>query len=149
MDERGQLIETLDDARTEMRAALEVVDRSQEVSGRWTIKEVLAHITGWDSVTLASLRALAAGDTPRRSISGGIDAYNAQIAAECEGLGFEQVLERWELAREQLKAAVGDVPGDRLTERFVFPWGAHGTIADMLMVLAAHEEEHAEETRAR
>ena len=61
MDEKAKLIQQLDEARAKMRAVLEGIDTRVEIYPTWTIKEVLAHIAGWDDVSASSLRLHAGG----------------------------------------------------------------------------------------
>lgn len=47
-----------------MRTAIEGLDLHVEIYPGWTLKEVLAHITGWDDAAIASLHAHLADDVP-------------------------------------------------------------------------------------
>ena len=64
MDERTHLLTDLDEARQRMRTAIEGLDLHVEIYPGWTLKEVLAHITGWDDAAIASLHAHLADDVP-------------------------------------------------------------------------------------
>jgi hypothetical protein len=143
MDEGERLLERLDQARRAMQAALIDADRKREIYPQWTIKQILAHIAGWDEIAADALRAHAAGDTPRRLAANGIDAQNAQMVAGCEALTHEQVVDNWRAARRQLKAVISEMPPEKLGEAFLFPWGAKGNTARIVAILADHEKEHA------
>jgi len=147
MEERTHLIQQLDEARAKMRAVLVDMDTQMEIYPDWTVKQVLAHITGWDDAIIASLRAHAGGDEPGTPASRGIDFYNAQSVAERKALAYDQVVKEWELAREQLKTAIKEMPAERLEEPLLFPWGQVGTIAQLVAIFAHHEEEHAGDIR--
>jgi hypothetical protein len=148
MEERERLLERLDQARRAMQAVLTDVDTQREIYPQWTIKEILAHIGGWDEVATDALRAHAAGDTSPRLAVSGIDAQNAQMVACCEELTYEQVVGNWKLARRQLKAVLSEMPTERLGEAFPFPWGGKGNTARVVAILADHEKEHATEVLA-
>jgi hypothetical protein len=145
MEEKTRLIQRLDQAREKMQAVLADVDTQTEIYPTWTIKHVLAHITGWDDATTSSLRAHAGGEEPATPAARGIDFYNAQSVATREALSYEQIVKEWKLAREQLKAAINEMPAEIFGEPLLFPWGATGTIAQVVAIFAGHEEEHARE----
>lgn len=145
MHERDQLIQDLDKARAAMRAALVDIDTAMPVYPGWTIKHVLAHITGWDDATIAALRAHAGGDEPGTPANRGIDHYNAQSVAERAPLPYDRIVQEWELAREQLKTVLRDLPLEKFEEPLLFPWGATGTVAQIVGIMIHHEIEHAEE----
>jgi len=147
MEEKRRLIQQLDQARETMRAVLAEVDTQMEIYPNWTIKQVLAHITGWDEATCSSLRAHARGEEPAVPAALGIDLYNAQSVAACEALNYEQISEEWELAREDLKAAIEEMPDELFNEPLLLPWGQTGTIEQVVAIFADHEEEHTREIR--
>ncbi len=147
MDEKSRLIERLDQARATMRAVLAIVDTHRSIYPDWTIKEVLAHIAGWDDASAASLRAHALGNEPATPAARGIDYYNAESVSTRETLDYDHVVKEWEMAREELKAAINDMPPDKLNQSMLFPWGDTGTIAQLVAIFAGHEKEHAKEIR--
>jgi uncharacterized damage-inducible protein DinB len=147
-EERARLIERLDEAREKMRAVLVDIDTRMEIYPSWTIKHVLAHITGWDDATIASLRAHAGGDEPGTPASRGIDVYNAESVETRDALDYEHIIQEWELAREQLKDAINEMPPEKLVEPLLFPWGQTGTVAQIVAIFANHEEEHAGDVQA-
>lgn len=143
MEEGERLLERLDQARRAMQAALIDIDTEREIYPQWTIKQILAHIGGWDQVATDALRAHAAGESPRKLAASGIDALNAQMVAGCEALSYEQIIGNWRLARRQLKAAISELPPEKLGEALLFPWGGKGNTARIVAILADHEKEHA------
>ena len=147
MNKRTRLIQQLDRAREEMRAVLAGVDHRQEFYPGWAVKQVLAHISAWDDVTTAALRAHARGEEPAPLDVRDIDAYNAQAVAAREALSTDQVVAEWELAREQLKAAINGLSAEKLIEPLLYPWGGSGTVAQIAGIMAHHEEEHVREMR--
>jgi len=79
----------------------------------------------------------------------GIDAYNAESIHTRETLDEERIAKEWELAREELKAAIRDFPPERLNVPLLFPWGRTGSVQQLVEVLVEHEgDEHASELRA-
>ncbi len=149
MDERAQLLRRLDAAREAMRALVRDIDRHQEVYPGWTIKQVLAHIAGWDDATIASLQAHISGEEPGVPAALGIDHYNAQSVATRAALTYDQVVGEWELAREQLKAIIRQMSEEKFRQPLLFPWGRTGTVESLVTLFAGHEQEHVAEIRQR
>ena len=147
MEEKTRLIQQLDAARVKMRAELADIDQQVEIYPGWTIKHVLAHIAGWDDATIASLRAHAGGEEPGTPATEGIDAYNEASVATRDPLSYDRIAKEWELARDQLKAAIKDMPPEKFDEPLLFPWGETGTVAQIVGIFAHHENGHAEEIR--
>ena len=145
MEERTRLIRQLDKARAMIRAAMVGVDTKIVIYPAWTVKHVLAHIAAWEDVSVASLRVFAKGEEPAPAALRDIEGYNAQIAATCGALSYDHVAKEWELARDQLKSVLNEMPAEKFTQRLLFPWGPIGTIGHIIGILADHEEEHAED----
>ena len=143
MDEGERLIEELGKAQSAMQRALSRVDTRAEICPGWTVKEVLAHIAGWDEVGTSAVRAHVAGETPPPLDVQGIDAYNAHVVAGCETLTYEEVVQRWRMARRQFVHAIDEAPREKLRDRAQFPWGETGNIARLVSILVEHEREHA------
>lgn len=148
MDEKTRLIQELDTARAHLQAALDQVSRKAEIYPHWTLKELLAHLTGWDEAVTASLRAHAGGREPAVPASRGINLYNAQSVETREALSYEQVVRECQLAREQLKAALNALPPEKFSQPMVFPWGQSGAVEKLVRVFVEHDEEHTAEIRA-
>ncbi len=150
MDEREELIQELDQSRGVLLELLSGIPADSEIYSGWTLRQFYAHLTGWDAVVTASLREHAAGRSPAAPVLNGIDAYNAESIHTRETLDDEHILKEWEQAREELKAAIRDVPPERLNVPLLFPWGRTGSVRQLVEVLVEHEgEEHASELRTR
>jgi hypothetical protein len=148
VEERERLIDQLDQAHAEMRAALAGAGPETAANHAWGVKELLAHLAGWDAVTRDALLGHAVGAPSATPARDGIDAYNARSVAARRGLSYEQTLEDWGRTREELRQALTALPVAKLAERLVFPWGPKGTVARLVAIIAGHEQEHAHELRA-
>lgn len=147
-DEQNQLIEELDTARAEMRALIADLTPESEIYPGWTLRQFLAHLTGWDDVTATTLRAHARGETPATPVSAGIDAYNAESVATRETLDLAHIVKEWELARDELKAAIRALSPEQMAVPLLHPWGRVSTVAKLVNIMIHHEGvEHAEELR--
>ena len=72
------------------------------VTGDWSVRDILAHVTTWEEEALTHLPLVLAGGTPPRySIRyGGIDAFNARMTKQKRSLSLSEV-------RAQLAATHG------------------------------------------
>lgn len=138
-------IKRLKDSRQELNNALESISPEAGITEAWTIKEVLAHIAGWDDVCAAAIRILAAGDDPEVTVPQGIDAFNAEMAAAWAEKDYQQALQYFHKSRQEFITAIDSVPENLVTAEFTLPWGGKGTIKQIVDILANHELEHAEE----
>jgi uncharacterized damage-inducible protein DinB len=148
MRDREHLLDELQASRDEMRAVLARVSPDQEIYPGWTVKQLLAHITGWDEAVNASLRAhLGCGEPDLLTITG-IDSYNAESVAARETQSLEEVMHGFNLARRELIALVREIPEERWDEDHLYAWGERGTVSKELAIFIHHEREHAVEIRA-
>src|SRR5206468_12381242 len=67
------------------------------VSGAWSVRDIIAHVTTWEEEALKHLPSILEGRRPPRySVTyGGIDAFNAQMTKLKEGLSLAAVF--WQL----------------------------------------------------
>jgi uncharacterized damage-inducible protein DinB len=143
MSEKKRLLRWFDQARAEMRSTLEGIDTEQEIYPGWRIRENIAHITGWEEVTLKSLQAFLEGGEPYLLPVQGIDQHNADLIAARQSMTYEEALHEWEETREALISAIAELSEGDLETRITFPWGPRGTLRDMLAIIADHEGDHA------
>ena len=148
-DEQHQLIQELDEARAIMHALIANLKPESEIYPGWTLRQFLAHLTGWDDVTAATLRAHARDETPATPVVNGIDFYNAESVATREALDLDHILKEWELARAELKAAIGALTPEQMAAPLLHPWGRVSTVEKLVRIMIHHEgQEHADELRA-
>lgn len=142
---KTDLLRELDKSRGEMLVVLGLADASREIYPGWTIRQVLAHLTGWDEAVTASLQAFLEGSTAAIASYRGINEYNARSVETRVDLSYEQTRREWEVARVELRAALEAIPDSQLDTEMTYPWGARGSLRDLIGVIYSHEEEHAEE----
>ncbi len=149
MKDKATLLAEFDRARNRMRGVLEGINPELGIYPDWSVKELLAHLAGWDDATILALQALEAGNEPPLLAMRGIDFYNAQTVAERSELNYEQIVKEWELVREQLVNLLDEMPEELIGKRIVSPWGAIMPVATLIQIMIDHEEEHAEVVEAR
>jgi hypothetical protein len=145
--EQHALLQQLDQARADLEALLPRVDPAREIYPGWTIRQLLAHMTGWDDANIASLRTHAAGRVPATSANMGIDAYNAQTVTSRQDLDLDHVTKEWRLTRQTLRTIVEEMPEEKFKASLIVPWGGTGTVSSLLEVFIEHEHEHAGDLR--
>jgi uncharacterized protein (TIGR03083 family) len=148
-DKREELIQRLNEARTVLNDLLADIPPETEIYPGWTLRQFYAHLTGWDDAVAASLRAHALGQVPATPAVKGVDAYNAESVATRSTLDYDRIVREWHLAREEVNAALRELPLEKLDDPIVFAWGPTGSVEKMIGVFVWHEgEEHANELRA-
>ena len=145
MTKREELIAILQRSRTKMLSQLDEIDLNRKIYPLWTIREMLAHLSGWDDAVIAFLQSLMAGQIPATPASRGIDAYNAETVATREGLDYDHIYREYIQTRKILITLLQDIPEEKIESEYVLPWGEPGTLVDIINIFGPHEEEHAED----
>lgn len=144
MDKIHELLNEFEQARQKTRRQLEGIDVYMEIYPNWTVKELLAHLAGWDDATIVALQAHSQGEATPLLALRGIDAYNEQTVGERSNLDYAQIVQEWDLVREQLVAILKELPPEQLKDRIVSPWGPMLNVEQLIRIMIEHEEEHAE-----
>jgi hypothetical protein len=140
----AELVQMLDDSRAALNAALEGIDPGRVLYGEWQIKHFLAHIAGWDEVTIAALRALGRGNAFEIPVYQGIDDFNRRSVEARREQSFERIQADWVNLREELKRSLAALPPAILEQPMLLPWGQNGTAEGLIRIMIEHEFEHAE-----
>jgi hypothetical protein len=82
------------------------------VTGTWSVKDIVAHVTVWEEEALHHLPAVLAGRRPPRySVThGGINAFNAKMTEQHRALPLAEVLRRRDDTHRRLVAFIQRVP---------------------------------------
>ena len=86
------------------------------VTGAWSVKDIIAHVTTWEEEALKHMPViLAGGRPPRYSVTyGGIDALNARMTDQKKDLPLSEVLAQQEAVHQCLLALIEGLPADQL-----------------------------------
>jgi len=111
--------------------------------GTWSIRDIIAHISGWQQEMTPALERLARGERP---ISAGVsyddvDVWNARFASARRGREVTDVLLELDRTHERFMHAAAQVPDDRYV-----PDKTAWKIVDLNG--AHHYREHGDEIRA-
>lgn len=142
------LLSRLDETRLRLVQLLPGIPQDKEIYPGWTIKHLLAHISGWDAATIDSLRAHVAGRQPATPADRGIDEYNVRTVASRTDLDYQQVLKEWALTRQTLRSIIEQMPEDKFRQPLIVPWGGKDTVASLVEIYREHEGEHARDISA-
>src|SRR5882672_12519712 len=87
------------------------------VTGTWSVKDIIAHVTWWEEEALTHLPLIVAGGRPPRySVTyGGIDAFNAKMTKQRKDLSLADVLRQRDDVHRRLIALVRTAPETELT----------------------------------
>jgi hypothetical protein len=139
---KEQLIRELVEARKGFEAAMAAVSVDEEVYPDWTLKELLAHIAGWDVVVLDILQAHARSEAPTPLAAKSINAYNELMVERRSRLNYEQVLAEFRQRRAEVLETLDTMPQERFDAPVQYPWGGEGTLPEMVAIFSEHEAEH-------
>ncbi len=92
------------------------------VTGDWSVKDILAHVTWWEEEALAHLPTILENRTPPRySVTyGGINAFNAQKTEQKRDLTLSQVLRQQADTHRRLVDLIQSVPEDQFVRETRF-----------------------------
>lgn len=120
-DRVTKLLNKLDAAWTEFRESYAGLSEEQllrpGVTGEWSVRDTMAHVTWWDEEALKHLPLiLAGGRPPRYSMTyGGIDAFNALITGQKHDLSLAEVQREFEETHRRLVAYIQTVSPEQLS----------------------------------
>jgi hypothetical protein len=123
--DRQGLLRKLDAAWAALKASYAGLPDSRltkaGVTGDWSVKDILAHVTTWEGESLKHLPIILAGGRPPRYVRyGGIDAFNAKTAAEKRGLTLAEVLSELDATHGRLVDLVRRTPEAQFTRETRF-----------------------------
>jgi hypothetical protein len=113
---RTQLLRRLDEAWQSLVVAYAGLSDAHllqpGVTGRWSVRDIIAHVTTWEQEALKYLPVILAGKRPPRysTMFGGIDAFNARMTEEKSGLTLSEVLRQRDETHNLLVGFIRRVP---------------------------------------
>lgn len=121
-DRVEKLLERLDAAWAAFRESYAGLTDAQllepGVTGAWSVRDIIAHVTTWEEEALKHLPLIIAGGRPPRysTAYGGIDAFNAQTTEQKRGLSLSEVRGQQEDVHRRLVAFIRSAPDDQFTQ---------------------------------
>ncbi|HMF90468.1 MAG TPA: DinB family protein [Candidatus Angelobacter sp.] len=123
---REQVLQRLNDAWAVFKESYTGLPESQllepGVTGKWSVRDILAHITTWEEEALKYLPLILEGGRPPRYSAkyGGIDAFNALKTKEKAGLALSQVLNQLDEIHSRLLDYIRRAPEEEFTRETRF-----------------------------
>jgi hypothetical protein len=146
---KQKLIARLDNTRQLTLAVLEGInpDLIVHADSGWRVKDLIAHLTAWEGESLRSLLAYEHGGEYVLTGYASDHDYNARIFQRNVDLDYGLLHDLWMAGRDSFKTAIRQLPPEKFTGRFLFPWGARASIVMLVRDMTVHEKEHAAEIR--
>ena len=123
---RSQLLKRLETAweafKDSYAGLLEDEMMKPGVTGDWSVRDIIAHVTWWEEETLTHLPLILQGvRPPRYSVTyGGIDAFNARRTEQNSTLSLAEVLQHQDDTHQRLVEYLQTVPEDQLSHETRF-----------------------------
>jgi uncharacterized damage-inducible protein DinB len=138
IDAASQLIVQRDAVGRLFTAVTEAAARHRYAAGKWTVREVLAHVCDCERVYAYRLLRIARGDeTPLA----GFDENAYVPAGGFESRQLASVIKEWMAVRDATVALVRGLPADAWTRRGTAN-GNRVTAAALLYIILGHVEHH-------
>lgn len=92
------------------------------VTGDWSVKDILAHVSGWEAEALKYLPHILEGVRPPRYsvLYGGIDAFNAQMAEQKRRLTLSEVRDQLDETHRKLVEYIQSIPEEQFVSETRF-----------------------------
>ena len=116
----GQVLQRLDSAWNDFEQSYAGLTDAQlvipGVTGRWSVRDIIAHVTWWEEEALKHLPLIRDGGRPPRYsvLYGGIDAFNALMTERSSALSLRDVLQRHDAVHRALLDYVRAAPEELL-----------------------------------
>lgn len=121
MSDKETTLKLVDEEYKNLREAIDGLDEgqlSQVWFGAWGVKDIIAHVLGWEREMTALLQRLARGErpTPEGVDYSNSDEWNAKFATEMAPIGSATVLAIWQHVHMNFVNAAKAVPDERFGE---------------------------------
>lgn len=113
---KTSLLKKLDDTWQQFLASYSGFTDAQMVqpgvTGEWSVKDIIAHVTTWEEEALKSLPLLIQGLRPPRykDLYGGLDAFNALMTEKKRSHLLSEILMQSKAVHQHLIAFIKDIP---------------------------------------
>ncbi len=147
MSIREKILEQYTNSKQAIVKQLDEIDRNRKIYPLWTIREIVAHLSGWDDAAIGFLSAILKGEATPTPAMRGIDVYNEETVSTREGLSYDHIVREYHNTREKLLELIRQANDEVLTTKATLPWGGEGTFEQIAAGLSDHEMTHVEDIR--
>ena len=151
---KDELIKKIEAGWNDLQAALDGLTEEQMhqpgVMGEWTIKDVLAHITAWQTRLITALFKAEKGFAPETTESGkAVDQLNERFYREMKDRSFDQVWDDLDSSYHQILTRLENWKDKDLFDPKRFRWMQGHPFAEYIAGDSyEHYAEHATQIRA-
>jgi hypothetical protein len=145
MGKREEILATLENSHALMMAQLDEIDKNRKIYPLWTIREIIAHLSGWDDAALGFVNALLKGEAPPTPAARGTTVYNDETVSTREGLSYDLIVREYVETRARLVTLIRQMPEEMISQQSILPWGEEGSFLSIYDVFREHELEHAQD----
>jgi len=123
---KKQLLRQLDKRWTEFNESYVGLSHSQMtkngVTGDWSVKDIIAHVTWWEEEALKHLPLINNGVRPPTyaKVYGGIDAFNALMTEQKRWLSVSEVLTQRDETHQRLVVYIERAPDEQFSRETRF-----------------------------
>jgi hypothetical protein len=118
--DRIQLLKKIEKAWQDLKSSYQHLPESKllepGVTGTWSIKDIIAHVTSWEEEALKHLPHILAGERPPKYsvVYGGIDAFNDLTIDQTRELPLPEVLARRDETHKRLIDYLQGIPEEQI-----------------------------------
>jgi hypothetical protein len=123
---KHQLLKKIDSAWQQFKESYCGLTESQMthsgVTGEWSIKDILGHVTTWEEEALKYLPMVMQERRPPRykDLYGGMDSFNAMMTEKKRSLSISEILKQMNSTHQELIAFLNTIPEEMLTSETRF-----------------------------
>jgi hypothetical protein len=101
-------------------STLSKADRERVFLGTWSVKDLLAHLAGWDFTNMEAVKSVLAGNLPPFYEYHGRDwqTYNAMLVAKYRKNSLRELLATVKNSQKKLIEILGSVPSEDFNKDF-------------------------------
>ena len=150
--DRRTVLDRLNTARVELLTGIKGLDEETmarlPVVGRWTIKDLLAHLAGWASWHMGAIRKELSGESPDLSPLQDRDSFNVHLIEERRRWTVTEILDELDGTHTAFEELLMEMPEEDIFRCGYLQGPQWDNLAGWLRVMREHEEEHAQQIRA-
>jgi hypothetical protein len=148
-DKKAQLISELAAARRDLLEAARALPEAEQDTaflGSWSVKDMLAHLVGWDHANVEAIAAVRSGQLPGFYAHYDPDwrSFNAGLVRQYRQASLAEALAAAETSHSALRSVVEAIPAEVLFQDHGVrsPRGRKVTIAMLLSAETGDERKH-------
>lgn len=140
---KQKLLDTLKSARENLISRAENVPRDYKVTDKWSVKDVLSHVIGWDFHTMRAIEECLKGKRPFY-FDEDWNTLNDEEVQKRRNLSLNDVITELKQSSRIFQDFVSTLPEERLTEYHGHKWRRYKiTPESMISAAIEHDLFHA------